>query len=107
MFFPAALALAACQTTVPAASEDGATAGRLDQAGTCFAIVRAEEDGQYSISYGVADGSREPKGKLRGDLSAAEVDAAFAAEVATMQVSPECLGTYTRDRSTTKAPAGT
>lgn len=94
----APLLLAACvegMTADPAAP-------RMSQAGTCFAFVTAQADGTYTLTTGIGDGSRTPPGQQKTGLSAKAVDAAFAQENKIMQINPECLAIYAKDR--TQAP---
>ena len=86
--------LAAC---VEGASQPGQA--RMDQAGTCFAVVSAEEGGTFALATGVGDGSRTPLGQRLTGLSAAGVDAALAKERKIMEINPECLATYVKDRA--------
>lgn len=89
------LLLAACIEGLPI----DPAAPRIDQAGTCFAYVTAESDGTYTMISGIGDGSKAPLGVKKAGLSAEAVDAAFARELATMKIDPECLAIYAKDRS--------
>lgn len=100
----ATLALTACTvaedgsvTAVPSAPAQP----RLDQQGTCFALVSAQPDGTFTLTTGIGDGSRQPMGVPQAGLSAKAVDAAFAKERAIMDINPECLGIYAKPRATT------
>ncbi|MBW0156670.1 hypothetical protein [Sedimentimonas flavescens] len=86
--------LSAC---VEGASQPGQA--RMDQVGTCFAVVTAEEGGTYALATGVGDGSRAPLGQRLTGLSAAGVDAALAKERKIMDINPECLAIYVKDRA--------
>lgn len=89
------LLLAACVEGMPADPK----APRMSQVGTCFAYVVDEGAGKYTLIYGIGDGSLTPKGVQKTGLSAAKVDAAFAKELAIMQINPECLAVYAKDRA--------
>ncbi|MDD8022420.1 MAG: hypothetical protein PHX82_04850 [Paracoccaceae bacterium] len=95
LFLLAPLLLSACvegMTADPAAP-------RMSQAGTCFAFVTAQADGTYTLTTGIGDGTKTPVGQQKTGLSAAAVDAAFAQENKIMQINPECLAIYAKDRS--------
>ena len=94
VLFLVPLLLSAC---VEGASQPGQA--RMDQVGTCFAVVTAEEGGSYTLATGVGDGSRAPLGQRLTGLSASEVDAAVAKERKIMEINPECLATYVKDRA--------
>ena len=89
------LALAACVEGMPADPK----APRLEQVGTCFAYVTAEEGGQFALVTGKGDGTFQPPALKSKPMSAAQVDAAFTREVALMQVMPECLAIYAKGRA--------
>lgn len=91
----APLALAACVEGMPADPK----APRISQVGTCFAYVVDEGAGKYTLISGIGDGSRAPNGVQKTGLSAAAVDAAYAKEMAIMQINPECLAVYAKDRA--------
>ena len=95
LFLLSPLLLAACVEGMPADPK----APRMDQAGTCFAVVSAEEGGTWALTRGIGDGSKEPKGVIKRGMSAAQVDAAFAKEQAIMAIEPECLAVYAKDRT--------
>ncbi|MBD3785766.1 MAG: hypothetical protein IE922_02180 [Sphingomonadales bacterium] len=97
----ATLALTACTV-----AEDGYVAAvpnapaqpRIDQQGTCFALVTAQPDGTFTLTTGIGDGSRQPMGVPQAGLSAKAVDAALARERAIMEINPECLGIHVKPR---------
>lgn len=95
LYLLAPLLLAACVEGMP--SDPGAP--RMDKAGTCFAFVTAEADGTYTLTRGIGDGTATPQGVRKTGLSADQVDAAFAKERGIMQIEPECLAIYAKDRS--------
>lgn len=97
------LALAACTLDENGnpIGPGGTAAPRMDQAGTCFALVAPEEGGTFTLTTGIGDGSRQPMGVQKTGLSAKAVDAAFAKERAIMDINPECLGIYAKPRAAT------
>lgn len=103
------LALAACTVdengNFVSAEPGTASPARMSQAGTCFAFVTAEAGGTYMLTTGIGDGTRTPMGVQKTGLSAKAVDAAFAKERAIMDINPECLGVYAKDRAAAKPAA--
>lgn len=95
------LLLAACVEGMPAGPGG---APRMDQAGTCFAYVVNEGTGKYTLITGIGDGTRAPKGVQKNGMSAAAVDAAFERELGIMQINPECLAIYAKDRAQAAPP---
>jgi len=93
LLFP--VLLAACTLEDFSADPGGP---RMDQAGTCFALVTAEKDGSYTLTTGIGDGSTTPVGVPKTGLDAAAVDKAFARERAIMDINPECLAIYAKGR---------
>lgn len=96
----APFALAACVEGMPADPK----APRISQVGTCFAYVVDEGAGKFTLISGIGDGSLAPKAVQKTGLSAAKVDAAYAKELAIMQISPECLAVYAKDRTQAAPP---
>ncbi|SOC02983.1 hypothetical protein [Rhodobacter maris] len=98
----APLALVACVEGMPA----DPTAPKISQRGTCFAYVGTEPGGQFSLITGKGDGTLAPAAQKVGPMSADKVDAALAHEIEVMQVMPECLAVYARNRAAAQpAPA--
>ncbi|MBZ4023420.1 hypothetical protein CKO11_13235 [Rhodobacter sp. TJ_12] len=102
LFVLAPLALAGCLEGMPADPD----APRITQRGTCFAYVEAEPGDTYALVTGKGDGTRQPPALKTKPMSANAVDAAFAREVKTLQIMPECLAVYAKPRAKAAPPEG-